>query len=71
MAKKKASEQEATPYYVKRWYNSKAVWLGVLGIAAAVFEALNRGATWQAAALAGIGAAGVGVRLLTDSKIIW
>lgn len=50
----------------KKWYQSKAVWLGVSAIVIAVLTAIDQGVSWPQAALAGVGAAGILIRAVTS-----
>ncbi len=54
---------------MKRWYESKTIWLGLGSIATAVISAVASGAGWQEAAIAAIGAANIFIRTQTDKPI--
>lgn len=54
---------------MKRWYESKTIWLGLATIATAVLSAVAGGAGWQEAVIAAIGAANIYVRTQTDKPI--
>lgn len=53
----------------KKWYLSRLMLVGYLEIGLAVLEALENGATWKAAIMAGIGVAIVVLRPLTTKKL--
>ncbi len=52
---------------MKRWYESKTIWLGLGTIATAVISAVAGGG-WQEAVLAAIGAANIFIRILAPQK---
>lgn len=54
---------------MKRWYESKTIWLGLATIATAALSALAGGAGWQEAVIAAIGAANIFIRTQTDKPI--
>lgn len=54
---------------MKRWYESKTIWLGLGTIATAVISAVAGGGGWQEAVLAAIGAANIFIRTQTDKPI--
>ena len=54
---------------MKRWYESKTIWLGLATIATAVVSAVAGGAGWQEAVIAAIGAANIFVRTQTGKPI--
>lgn len=60
------NSKEAT---MKRWYESKTIWLGLATITTAVISAVAGGAGWQEAVIAAIGAANIFVRTQTDKPI--
>ena len=50
---------------MKKWYLSKTVWLGVLGIATSVVIAIDQGLSLTQVLLAGLGAATILIRGVT------
>jgi len=54
---------------MKRWYESKTIWLGVSTIVIAVVSAVAGGAGWEEAVLAAIGAVNVFLRTQTGKAI--
>lgn len=64
-AKKKIKKVKTT----KPWYESKLIWTGTLAILTAVVQALETGADWKAAVLAGFGALVLVLRPLTNKAL--
>jgi hypothetical protein len=63
---------EVNPEEGKIWWRSKGLLLGAVAIAVAVVGSSMQGDfTWQAGALAGLGAATGLIRAITTEKIIW
>ena len=54
---------------MKRWYESKTIWLGLTTIATAVMSAVAGGAGWQEAVIAAIGAVNIFIRTQTEKPI--
>lgn len=55
---------------VKKWYESKLIWLGgVEIITAVILESANATSTWQSIALAGLGALTITLRAVTSTSI--
>lgn len=50
---------------MKKWYLSKGIWLGVLGIATSVVIAIDQGLGLTQVLLAGLGAATILIRGVT------
>ena len=53
----------------KKWYLSKTMWVGVLTVGLAVFEAIDKGGNWVAAVIGGIGAAILILRPMSTKKL--
>ncbi len=54
---------------VKKWYQSRTIWLGVSAVGSAVCAAVAGGAGWQTILLAGIGALGIFLRTKTSEAV--
>lgn len=54
---------------MKKWYESKSIWLGVLTIVVAGLSAAEQGASAVQIAMAIAGAAMIAVRAVTSQKI--
>ncbi len=55
---------------MKKWYESRLVWLGTLSIVGAgITASMEAGATWQTISIAIIGAAVIVLRIKTDKSI--
>jgi len=55
---------------VKKWYESKLVWLGVLQVAGAgITASMDVGATWQTISMAVVGAATIAFRAITTTSV--
>jgi len=61
--------ERTTEKQVKKWYQSKTIWLGVSAVVSAACAAVAGGAGWQAVILAAVGAAGVYLRTVTDKAV--
>jgi hypothetical protein len=55
---------------MKKWYQSKTVWLGALTTIMAGLAMLDKGAEWPQVAMAMVGAGIVALRAVTDKPII-
>jgi hypothetical protein len=54
---------------MKKWYQSKTVWLGIATSAMAGLSMLDQGASWPQVSMAVIGAAIIALRSITDKPI--
>lgn len=55
---------------MKKWFQSKTIWVNVGLVLASVVTALVQGADWRHAVLAGIGVVGIILRGLTSTSLV-
>ena len=55
---------------MKKWYQSKTIWLGIGAVVTAVVSSLQASPDWKTAVIAGLGAGGILLRALTTEGII-
>ena len=55
---------------VKKWFRSRTIWTGILGVGVAVVGAYVEGSDWRTSTLAGFAALSVLLRALTKEGII-
>lgn len=53
----------------KKWYESKTIIIGAIGVVVAGLEAYDKGLDWPAVALAVLGAAMIFLRTVSDKPI--
>lgn len=54
----------------KKWYTSRLIWEGVIGVGVAVCGAVAEGMSWPLATLAGFGALTILLRALTTEGLL-